>query len=156
MLASLVLLSALTAAAETTEVGHGKNFGIGVQLGSPLTVTGKYWLNESGGIVFHAGTWFGTFYEGRLQYESQFVQFGDWDFGDVGMYWHAGLATRYWVIPTITNELSLGPSGGVGGELRFKPVPAAVFVEVGAAVYVLGHTYSWWDYSYALGGRWYF
>ena len=156
MLATLVLLLCLSANAETPEVGHGKNFGIGVQLGAPITFTGKYWMNEQGGVAFHAGTSFGLYYEGRVQYERQFVQFGDWDFADLGMYWHAGVASRFWTIPTISNEFSLGPSGGVAGEMRFKSVPAAVFLEVGTAIYVLGHNYSWWSYSYAAGGRWYF
>lgn len=156
MLASIVLLSALTAAAETSEVGHGKNFGIGVQLGSPVTFTGKYWFDEKGGAAFHVGTWFGYYFEGRVQYERQFVTFGDWDFGDVGMYWHAGVTTRYWLLAGYADSFSLGPSGGVAGELRFKPVPAAVFIETGLSVNVLGHNASWIGYNYAAGGRWYF
>jgi hypothetical protein len=151
-----VLLSALTASAKTTEVGTDKKFGLGVQLGSPITLTGKYWLDDQGGVAFHVGTWFGFYNEARVQYERQFVQFGDWDFGDLGMYWHAGVASRLWTVTGYDGDFSLGPSGGVAGELRFKDVPAAVFVEVGSAIYVLGHEYSWWDYSYAAGGRWYF
>jgi hypothetical protein len=155
MLPTALLLLA-TATAAPPEVAHGKDFGIGFQLGSPVTFTGKYWFDEKGGLAFHVGTWFVTFYEGRVQYERQFVQFGDWDFGDVGMYWHAGLASRYWTVPGVAHEFSLGPSGGVAGEVRFKPVPAAAFLEIGTAIYALGHDYSWWSYSYAAGGRWYF
>ncbi len=154
MLTSLLLLSTLATAAPS-EVGTDKKFGLGVQLGAPMTFTGKYWLDDQGGPAFHVGTYF-VYHEARVQFERQFVQFGDWDFGDVGMYWHAGVATRYWTVPNYVNELSLGPSGGVAGELRFKPVPAAVFVEAGTAIYVLGHDYSWYSINYAAGGRWYF
>jgi hypothetical protein len=155
MLASLLLL-ATTALAEPPEIAHGKDFGIGLQLGSPITFTGKYWFDDKGGLAFHVGTWFAMYYEGRVQYERQFVQFGDWDFGDLGMYFHGGVATRYWTVPGVAHEFSMGPSAGAAGELRFKPVPAAVFVEMGTAVYVVGHDYSWVSINYAAGGRWYF
>jgi len=156
MLASLLLMSGLAIAGGTTEVGHGKNFGLGVQAGSPSTFTGKFWLDEQGGVAFHAGTWFGYYFEGRVQYERQFVQFGDWDFGDLGMYWHAGVATRYWTVVGVAADLSVGPSGGVAAELRFKDVPAAVFVEVGTQVLVLGNDNGWLGYNSGAGGRWYF
>jgi hypothetical protein len=156
MLTSLALFSVLTASAATTEVGHGKNFGIGVQMGSPVTVTGKYWMDDQGGVAFHAGTWFGFYNEGRVQYERQFVQFGDWDFADLGMYWHAGVFARLWTLTGYESLFSLGPSGGVAGEMRFKEVPAAVFLEAGSAVMVLGHDHSWLSLNYAAGGRWYF
>jgi hypothetical protein len=155
MLASLLLL-ATTALADPPEVAHGKDFGIGFQFGSPITFTGKYWFDDQAGLAFHAGTWIPNFFEGRVQFEQRFVQFGDWDFGDVGMYFHAGVATRYWTVPGIANEFSLGPSGGAAGEVRFKAVPAAAFVEMGTTVYVLGHAYTWVSINYGVGGRWYF
>lgn len=148
------LLFSGLALASQTEVGNGKNFGLGFQLGAPTTFTGKLWFNDASGGSFHVGTWFGSYFEGRVQYEQRFVQFGDWNFADLGMYWAAGISTHYWI--WAGNEFQIGVCGGVGAEMRFKEVPAAVFLETEVGVNILGFEYYPVTFTSGAGGRWYF
>ena len=157
MLPSLLLLSTL-ASAGTTEVGHGKNFGIGVGLGVPFTFTGKAWFTEQHALSFHVGMSFGSYLGGRVQYEGRVAEFADWPFADFGLYWDLGVFTRSWVFANYSNYFQLGPTGGVGAELRFKDVPAAVFIESDLQLNALGHTtsFAWMNFEGGAGGRWYF
>ncbi len=154
MISTLAFLAALGAAqAADTPVGHGNNFGIGADVGTANPkFTGKYWFDDQGGLAFFVGAPLWGYLDGRVQYERQFVQFGDWDFADLGMYWDAGVATILW-----DTGMLAGPSGGVGAEMRFKDVPAAVYVENDVQLYFYNQTgYNSFGYIGSLGGRWYF
>ncbi len=144
-------------APKLTEVGTSKKFGIGVSVGYPHYVTGKYWLDSKGGVAFYAGGSIFAGATGRVQYERQFVNFMKYDkLGRLDMFWAVG-AVGGWGGGTIAP----GAGAGVGAELRFKKFPAAVHHET------LLYTYpTLWQYrtpglgyvwvTSSLGGRWYF
>ncbi len=157
MLASLLLLTTLSTA-QATEVGNGKNFGIGAGVGLPFTFTGKAWFSDQHALAFHVGMRFNAYLGGRVQYEGRVVEFADWPFADFGLYWDAGVFTRSWIFWAGSNNLQLGPTGGVGVELRFKDVPAAVYVESDLQMNVMGHDgdLGWMSFEGGAGGRWYF
>ena len=164
MLASLVLLSSLAVAAPRTEVGAGKNFGIGVEVGTYYSFTGKYFFSDNSGVAFSVGgnpAGFGHT-DGRVQYEGRVVEFADWAFADFGLYWNVGIASRIWLDSSIASSVQLGPTAGAGVELRFKDVPAAVYAETDLRVWLLGPTTGEYEginqfgLSPLVGGRWYF
>ena len=150
-----MLLSMLLAlsTAQATEVGTSKTFGLGLQGGYPATFTGKYWVNDLGGVAFHVGT-VATYLEGRVQVEQRFYDIGDWSFANLGLYWNAGVSARSWT--SSGTDVSIGPTGGVGAEMRFHVVPAAVFVETDAQYYVLDPVSVPVGFTTGAGGRWYF
>jgi hypothetical protein len=165
MLCSLLLMSSLAIAGPRTEVGAGKNFGIGIEVGFPNSFTGKYFFGDNAGVAFHVGgsmVGVGGYTDARVQYEGRVLEFGDWKFADLGGYWNAGVATRYWLVSGWTQSLQLGPTGGVGAEMRFKDVPAAVYAETDARLYLVGPdtgTYvgvRQFGFTSTVGGRWYF
>jgi hypothetical protein len=151
-----MLLSMLLAlsTAQATEVGHSKTFGLGLQAGVPATFTGKYWVNDKGGVAFHIGAFSGLYLDGRIQVEQRFYDLGDWSFAHLGLYWDAGVITRLWT--TTSGGVSLGPTGGVGAEMRFHTVPAAVFAETNFQYYLLDAGTLSVAYTSGAGGRWYF
>lgn len=165
MICSLILLSSLAVAGPRTEVGAGKNFGIGVGLGSPTSFTGKYFFGDNAGVAFHVGglaLGVGAYGDARVQYEGRVIEFGDWKFADLGGYWNAGVALRYWLVSGWSDVLQLGPTGGFGAELRFKDVPAAVYAETDVRLYLIGPDTGTYDgvrqfgLNPLVGGRWYF
>ena len=170
MLASLVLLSSLAVAGPRTEVGDTKVFGAGVQLGWPMTGTVKYFLSDNHGVSAHLGGWFAGlgWVELRGQYEMRVIEFADWKFADLGGYWNAGALFNKLFVPDYLypnyagRTVQVGICGGVGAEMRFKDVPAAVFAETDLRVYVYGPESGAlagannWGPAVAAGGRWYF
>lgn len=156
MFASLLLLASV-ALADSPEIAHGKDFGVGVVVGlPPIAFTGKYWFDNDNGLAFYGAIWPPNFFEARVQYDRRFVEFGDWDFGDVGMYFHVGVASRYFPVVNGSDYFVMGPSGGVGGLVRFKAVPAEAFAEMCTEVYAVGWSHGWGDIDMVAGGRWYF
>lgn len=156
MLSALLLLTALQPAS-ATEVGSTKTLGLGVEGGLPAGFTLKYWLGPKSGLSLHAGLWGIAAMQVRGQYESEFVEFFDLDFGRLGMYWFAGAQTN--LVITSTGGLGAGPLGGVGVSLQFHNAPAEVFVETGASVGYWtggGATGLWISGVGSAGGRWYF
>ncbi len=165
MISALVLLSSLAVAGPRTEVGADKRFGLGVEIGFPNSITGKYFFGDNAGVAFHAGgsaVGIGGYTDGRVQYEGRVLEFGDWKFADLGGYWNAGAAVRYWLVSGWDQALQLGPTGGVGAEMRFKEVPAAAYAEADGRLYLLGPQTGTYDgvrqfgMTTTVGGRWYF
>ena len=62
-----LLLLAAVGNAEATEIGNGRSFGLGLQLGQPFGITGKaYTSGRSNAIDFTVGTYYasGYYYDG--------------------------------------------------------------------------------------------
>lgn len=166
MLTALVLASSF---ANATEVATAKKLGIGVASGPfYISATGKYYLSKKSGISAYLGTSFASYNGLRVNFESEFVEFADWDFGRLDMYWDAGLDVGVWMSPFAYADGShdvagqLGIGGGVGVELQFHKYPASVFVDVGLGVNALNtcaysaSTFCLISPRGAAGGRWYF
>jgi len=152
MLSLLLALSAAEAA-DAPEAGTSKQFGLGVSLGYPHGVNGKYWLNKKGGVGFYGGA--GLLYglSGHVAYEQNFWQIGDWDWARLNMYWNVGGIGGLGV-----GRGALGAvGGGVGATMRFKAVPAEAFVHHHSYIpvtYFSSQTY--YGQTTFAGGRWYF
>lgn len=154
MLMLLTALATAPAMAGKTEVGTNKKVGIGATVGSPHAFTAKWYLNPNAGIALFVGVrplWGGAV---RVSYQQDFWNIGNWSWGKLDMGWQAGVIA--W--GGLGNPLLPGAGGGVGAHLRFKSVPAEVFVDHAAYVYPTGF---WSDargvgYVGSLGGRWYF
>lgn len=154
---------ALSAVVHASDIGESKKFGIGVASGPmAISATGKFYLNQKSGISAYLGT-SGTYHGLRANFESEFVEFAEWSFARLDMYWDAGLDAGLFSWWGYTGA-QLGVGGGVGVELQFSKVPAHVFVDVGLGVYPLNFCNTYTAYSGlcliqprgAAGGRWYF
>ncbi|MES2641586.1 MAG: hypothetical protein V4850_18995 [Myxococcota bacterium] len=159
----MLLALALSSVVEASDVATTKKFGIGVASGPfAISATGKFYLSEKSGIAAYLGS-SGIYHGARVNFESEFVEFGDWDFGRLDMYWDAGVDVGLWTYFGYTGA-QIGVGGGVGIELQFNKVPASVFVDVGLGVYPLNLCSGYGAYAGfclisprgAAGGRWYF
>jgi hypothetical protein len=154
----LMLLSALAtepAHAAKTQVGTKKKLGVGVSGGIPNSFTMKYYLKPKSGIAVHVGLslfWGSAL---RVQYEQDFWNIGNWAWGKLDMDFNVGVMS--WM--SLSNfSLLPGAGGGVGVHLRFKDVPAEVFIDNAVYVYPTAFLNNTRGLSYVggAGGRWYF
>lgn len=157
----LSLMTALVVGqAHAYDVGTSKKFGIGANVGAPVEFTLKYWFDEKSGVSAAAGTYGFAWFDLRGQYERDITSFHEWPWGELGMYWDAGLqisgypATFYGV-----SGVGVGPYGGVAARLRFNDVPAEVYAgpDIGFQFDKYGALSGVSPiYHGTVGGRWYF
>lgn len=157
----LSLMTALVVGqAHAYDVGTSKKFGIGANVGAPVEFTLKYWMDEKSGISGAVGTWGFAWFEVRGQYERDITSFHEWPWGELGMYWDAGLQiSAYPAIVYGWGGFGVGPYGGVAARLRFNKVPAEVYAgpDVGVQFNKIGpYTGPGFIYHGTAGGRWYF
>jgi len=137
-----------------TEVGTSKTTGIGVNLGSPNAFTAKFWLKPKAGVSLTVGKYFLGSTLVRVQYEQVFYTIGNWDWGKLDLYWNAGGGTR---VALVGLAFQPGVGGGVSAMIRFKDVPAEVFIDNSIYLYPAFASAAF-NYGYVggFGGRWYF
>jgi hypothetical protein len=152
------------APARATEVGRGRNFGLGVAFGSPTSIVGKYFVVGGNAWDFGLGFWtYGWgcndrgFCEGRsfdvLTVNADYL----WQDGLVAgskanLDWHIGAGGRVWVGG---GDASFAARMPVGLDLTFrKPSFLEVFLELAPAVYIVPGLYL--DLEAFLGVRFYF
>lgn len=174
--AGLAVLVASTGAARATEVGTRRKFGLGLSLGEPTGVTGKYWLSERNALDFGLG--FGSYYgfrgrdcwtdaAGRNHCDA--FRYGDssvwadylWQFnltrGQLTLDFHAGIGGRAWLWNAGAGDGGLGLSvrGPIGLDFMFAGAPfLEVFVEIIPSIYFF--RYGGFGFDAALGVRFYF
>jgi hypothetical protein len=156
MLLLALSLATQDAHAGKSEVGTSKTTGIGVNLGYPNAFTAKLYFKPKSGMSVTAGAYPGGLGTAmvRVQYEQVFYTIGNWDWGKLDLYWNAGVGSNVTIVGL---NLQPGIGGGVSALLRFKDVPAEVFVD--NSIYVYPALFSAaFDTGYVggLGGRWYF
>jgi len=117
-------------------------FGLGVVLGVPTAIVGKYWLDQKTAIDGGVGVYFGNYtlfygdyllhYPGLFGHETKFVSelipyFG---FGAVLAFTSASFSDNYGLRGTSSGAFGFG--GRVPGGIEWKPKdhPIGVFVEV--------------------------
>ena len=137
MLTTTLLALALSTNAHATEIGNERNFGVGVQLGSPTGLTGKYYLGGRQNAVsfalgshydggFYSGVWVtGTyhFHIEDLVTEPEFtmpLRVG------VGGF----LATGSWAFDRHHYNTWLGVRAPVGLDFDLTNVPLQIYIEV--------------------------
>lgn len=150
--------------AEATEVGRGRDFGLGVAFGSPTSIVGKYFVGGGSAWDFGFGFWtYGWgcnnrgFCDGRsfdvVTLNADYL----WQDGIVAgskanLDWHIGAGGRVWVGG---GDASVAARMPVGLDLTFrKPSFLEVFLELAPAVYVVPGLYL--DLEAFLGVRFYF
>jgi hypothetical protein len=152
------------AEAEATEVGRGRNLGIGVAFGSPTSIVGKYFVG--GGNAFDVGLGFWTYGWGcdnrgfcRGRSFDVVTLNADYLWQDpivagskANLDWHIGGGGRVWIS---SGDAAIAARMPVGLDLTFrKPSFLEVFVEIAPAVYVVPGLYL--DLEAFLGVRFYF
>lgn len=131
-----MLLLALSLAHAQTDIGTTKKFGLGLETGNTtIAVAGKYYFSPKMGIAFAGGTTF-SYHAARAAIEGEIVHWGDkWSWGQLPLYWHAGLEGGAYTLPGYPAYARLGVGGGVGVALQFKKVPIELFTQAGLAFY---------------------
>ena len=151
-------------AAHATEVGHGRNFGLGVAFGSPTSIVGKYFLSSENAIDFGLGFWtygWGCNNRGFCEGRSFDVVTVNADYlwqdsvvhgGKASLDWHIGAGGRVWIGG---GDASIAARMPVGLDLTFRtPSVLEVFLEIAPAVYVVPDVHL--ELEGFLGVRFYF
>jgi hypothetical protein len=164
ILALIAAYFAHLSTASATEVGHGRNFGLGVAFGSPTSIVGKYFIGGGNALDFGLGFWtygWGCNDNGYCEGHNldHLTLNADYLWQDplvagakANLDWHIGVGGRVWAgsgDPAIAARMPLGL------DLTFrKPSFLEVFLELAPAVYVVPGLYL--DLEAFLGVRFYF
>ena len=150
--------------AQATEVGYGRNFGLGFELGEPTGFVGKYWVGRTNaidmGFGFYGYGWGlcddrgcggrqSYSFHGDYLWQSNLVK------STAQLDWHIGAGGRMIFWNDNRQHVALGARMPVGLDLMFNaPSFLEVFFELAPSVYVapgMGFTIEG-----ALGVRFYF
>lgn len=155
--------------ASATEVGRGRNFGLGFALGSPTSIVGKYFVGGDNAIDFGLGFWTAGWSCSR-RFDDRGYCGGNRAFDLVSINadylwqdnlvagtgakldWHIGAGGRVWLGG---GDFSAAARMPLGLDLTFrKPSFLEVFLEVAPAMYIVPGLYL--DIEAFLGVRFYF
>ena len=162
------MLAGASATASATEVGYGRNFGLGFELGDPTGIVGKLWLNRTNALDFGVG-FYGYSYgfcntangncNGGYQNFSFHVDYL-WQSNLVKstaqLDWHIGGGGRA-IVWNDGNRghVAVGARMPVGLDLMFNnPDFLELFFEIAPAVYI--GPALWLQFEGGLGVRFYF
>lgn len=156
--------------ASATEVGRGRDFGLGFALGSPTSIVGKYFIGGDNAIDFGLGFWTYGWRCGRRDYDDRGYCGGNRAFDLVSVNadylwqdnlvagtgakldWHIGAGGRVWLGG---GDFSAAARMPLGLDLTFrKPSFLEVFLELAPAMYIVPGLYL--DIEAFLGVRFYF
>lgn len=164
----------------------GNSFGLGVSLGNPSSITGKYYTGDSNYIDFHLGAF--RLYDRRYYEDSLFLA------GDYVWELHSFLDNSTLSIPfyigvggglivdadsdcdVVRNgrcvdldradyfQFAIGPRMPVGAAFQFKEAPFEVFVEFSPSLYFVSYDDGYRDdldiaveiFNFSVGGRFFF
>jgi hypothetical protein len=168
-LVGLVLVVGLAPRPAATEVGHGRDFGLGVAFGSPTSLVGKYFVGGGNALDFGIGFWsYGWGCRRRGAAPDVCDNYGAFDLFTINadylwqepivagrgasLDWHIGAGGRIWAG---NGGFAAAARMPVGLDLGFrKPSFLEVFLELAPAVYVVPGLYL--DIEAFLGVRFYF
>jgi hypothetical protein len=136
----------------STEVGYGRNFGLGVMVGDPAGLSAKLWVARANAIDFGLGFWgygpyncagrgvpcdhFG-YHAGTLHadylWQSNIVR------GQAQLDWHIGAGGRFiWYGGCVGDCSALAARMPVGLDLTFaNPAALEIFLELAPTLYVV-------------------
>jgi hypothetical protein len=141
--------------ASATEVGRGRNFGIGFAIGSPTSIVAKYFVSRENALDFGLGFWhFGRGCRGpddnRICRNGGFERLTlnmDYLWQDVivagsgaELDWHIGAGGRVWLFDDDYwgEDFALAARMPVGLEVTFpRPSFLEVFLELAPALYIV-------------------
>ncbi|MDZ4693779.1 MAG: hypothetical protein SGI86_01435 [Deltaproteobacteria bacterium] len=164
----LVLVSSVaSSSAQATEVGRGRDFGLGLALGSPSGIVGKVFAGPTEALDFGLGF---RNYGYRCNHRhgcgnEQLSVHADYLWqnnllmeGNVVLDWHIGVGGRVWFYDyndNNDNDLAVAARMPIGIDLMFRrPSFLEVFLEIGPSLWVVPGLYL--NLDSALGVRFYF
>lgn len=168
---SLVALSTIgSGQAQATEVGYGRNFGLGFEIGEPVGFVGKYWVGKTNAFDFGVG--FDGYAAGVCTNDRNGVCNGRFTFNvdylwqsnlvksTAQLDWHIGAGGRVNIWNAGNRDyVALGARMPVGLDLMFnKPNFLELFFEIAPIVYVGANVgpFLWLGFDGDLGVRFYF
>ena len=146
------LLLGAAPAARATEVGAGRDLGLGVAVGGPTSLVGKYYFNRDGALDF--GLAFGRWgyacrdrWDGwcdgyrRLGLNVDYLWQDTLARGSANLDWHIGGGARLWMWDDYSprnEEVALAARMPIGLDLTFaRPSFLEVFLELAPALYIV-------------------
>jgi hypothetical protein len=165
---AVVLLA--SSAASATEVGYGRKFGLGLEIGDPTGLTGKLWVGPTNSLDFGLGL-FGYGWDDRCAPNGYCYGYGGYrngtfnvDYlwqsnivrGTAQLDWHIGAGGRVvWFGGCNGDCLDVGARMPVGLDLMFaNPSMLELFFEIAPALFLIdGPAFR---IEGALGARFYF
>jgi hypothetical protein len=167
---TLLLLTASAGAARATEVGYGRNFGLGFEIGEPTGFVGKYWVGRTNAWDFGVGFqgYYGSFCtnndnglcSGRFTFNADYLWQSNLVKSTAQLDWHIGAGGRanIWSAGN-RNYVALGARMPVGLDLMFNnPNFLELFFEIAPTIYLgpgVG-PFLWFGFDGDLGVRFYF
>jgi hypothetical protein len=127
--------SSQTSAAEVISRTRGL-FGIGVVLGEPTGISGKYWLSEHAAVDGAFGYSFGDRFRFSMDYLVHTDAFEDHDFPFYYGIGGAMAGSRGYLTRSRTGDFALGVRGVIGVSYLFKRVPLDAFLEIAPIIFV--------------------
>lgn len=162
MITSALLATLLSApTAQATEIGSPRSFGLGIQLGSPSGITGKYYLGDRQNAISFA---IGSHYNGRF-YNGLWLT-GSYDFhitdlvdeAEFVMPLRVGiggfLATGSYGFGSYYDDVFIGARAPIGLDFDLNAAPVQIYVEVAFNLVLYPGIYAGLDAG--LGVRYYF
>jgi len=159
-IATALCLLALSAPAAATEIGSSRPFGLGIQLGSPSGITGKYYLGgRRNSVSFALGSYYdGGFYSGFWAAASYDFHISDLTSGSgVTIPWRVGVggflgSDGYY--GRRVGDAVLGARFPLGLDFDLETAPVQFYIEVAANLVVYPGV--WGGLDAGIGGRYYF
>jgi hypothetical protein len=157
---TLLAMWALTTDAQATEIGS-RPFGLGIQLGAPSGLSGKYYLEgRRNAIDFAVGAWYGDgFYDDFFAHATYSWHFPELTAGQgVAIPWRVGvggwLASGYYRGRYGFDDLFLGARVPIGLDFDLETAPVQFFIEAALQLMVFPGIDAGLDAG--LGVRYYF
>jgi len=147
-----ILLITILLISSSFVFGQKSGLGLGLMLGEPSGLAGKYWLSESNALDFGIGAGFLgdnsglSFHADYLYHVSDLIK---WKYKTI-FYYGFGIRMRF---PS-DSETTFGVRGVAGALMIVKNLPIDVFFELAPSFRLLPTTGL--DFDIAIGGRYYF
>ncbi len=126
-----------TASSPAERISRTKGvFGIGVVLGEPSGISGKYWLSENTAVDGAFGYSFGDRYRFSMDY---LIHVDAFDSPDFLLYYGIGGALsgdRGYITKSRSGDFALGVRGVIGINYLFKRAPLDAFLEVAPIMFI--------------------
>lgn len=157
----MLTVLALTAQVHATEIGSSRPFGLGIQLGTPSGLSGKFYLGgRRNAIDFGVGAWYGDgFYDSFYAHGTYSWHFPELTSGGgVAIPWRAGvggwIASGYWGWGRYRSDAILGVRVPIGLDFDLETAPVQFFVEAALAMSIFPGIAAGLDAG--IGARYYF
>ncbi len=142
--------------AHAADIGITETTGIGLAIGVPTGLTGKWFLDPGKGITVHMETRYDR--AGlRVQYESDIAELGKDLNGTHRLHLVGG------VVAEVGDHLTrTGVAAGLGWSYRLSDAPLEIYTDIQSAIFPVTQSFGVYnqnglfDYVGALGARWYF